>query len=259
MRLKPGISLVKAQGAELLLRAAKDWSPRQWQVIEGMLLELRQADEQRSYWRALIAQEVLADRLMFSLVRLCGVREMVTFALGALIGDIERFAEAKKLVKYIGLNPAFDDSGNNEWRGGIGGHGRKDLRCLLIESAHAILRSKHPLAKWGKRLLARKGSLKLAVAAVARKLTVAVWYLMKGRWSSLEELDDSLNRKVGKIITNVGQAGLKHLGKTRKDLRQQTIERLKSGRTYVLDSHPKMFEPKAKTGLSSLAEEYGLA
>ncbi len=65
------------------------------------------ADEQRSHWRSLIAQAVLADPQMLSLVRLCGVREMVAFALGALLGDINRFAEPAKLVKYIGLNPAF--------------------------------------------------------------------------------------------------------------------------------------------------------
>jgi len=113
---------------------------------------------------------------------------MIAFALGALIGDIKRFANPKKLVKYVGLNPAFDHSGQGQWTGGIGGHGRKDLRCLLIEGAQAILRcSSTPLAKWGKRLLARKGQTNLVVASMARRLTVAVWYLMMGRWTSLEE------------------------------------------------------------------------
>src|SRR5207245_1888907 len=67
--------------------------------------------------------------------------------------------EPRKLVKYVGLNPAFDNSREAEWSGGIGGHGRRDLRSLLIESAQAILRSEHPLAKWGKKLLAKKGSI----------------------------------------------------------------------------------------------------
>src|SRR6058998_3898344 len=124
---------------------------------------------------------------------------------------------------------------------------------LLIESAHAILRSEHSLAKWGKKLLAKKGSLKLAVAAMARKLVVAVWYLMMGRWTPLEEIDVRVTRKVGKIITNVGPEGLKTLGKTRKALRQETYESLKAG-AYVLDP-TKKFHPKPKAG--SLAAEYG--
>ena len=177
------------------------------------------------------------------------------FALGAIIGDIKRFANPRKLVKYIGLNPAFDDSGEQEWRGGIGGHGRRDLRSLLIQSAHAILRSSDPLAKWGKKLLAKKGSVNLAVAAIARKLVVAIWYLMMGRWTPLEEIDARLALKVDKIITKVGRNGLKKLDKTRKTLREETFQSLKAGRVYVLEPS-KQFEPKPKA--SSLAAEYGL-
>jgi transposase len=239
VRLPKGTPLAKGIAAPGQLRSLKDWSPRQWQVIEGMLMELRHADEQRAHWRSLIAQEVLADPQLLSIVRLCGVREMVAFALGALIGDIHRFAEPRKLVKYIGLNPAFDHSGQGQWSGGIAGHGRKDLRGLLIESAQAILRSHHPLAKWGKKLLARKGSVNLAAGAVARKLAVAIWYLLMGRWTPLEEIDERLALKVGKIITSVGPKGLKQLGQTRLALRKETYRSLTAGRTYVLDPNKK--------------------
>jgi len=256
VRLPKGVSLV-GTGAEETLRAAKTWSVRQWQVIEGLLMELRHADQQRQHWRSIIAQEVLSDPLLLSITRLCGVREMVAFALGCLIGDINRFADPKKLVKYVGLNPAFDDSGNNQWQGGIGGHGRKDLRSLLIESAQSVLRSRHALGVWGRKLLARKGSVKLAVAALARKLTVAVWYLMMGRWTPVEEIDTALIGKVSKMITGVGPTALRQLGKTRKAVRTETYQALK-GRIYVLDDHKK-FEPKPKIRRTlTLAEEYGL-
>jgi hypothetical protein len=228
-------------------------------VLEILLLELRHADEQRQHWRSLIAQEVLADPLLLSIVRLGGVREMVAFALGAFIGDIKRFASPKKLVKYVGLNPAFDDSGESEWSGGIGGHGNKYLRCLLVEGAQAILRSsKTPLAKWGKKLLARKGQVNLVVAAMARKLTVAVWYLMNGRWTSVEEIDQRLNRKVGKMISSVGPEALKKLSKTRKVYREEIFGRLKTGRVYVLDPNKKYSAKPKIQRATSLADEYGL-
>jgi transposase len=235
VRLKKHVRLTQA--TPLLaeqIRQTKAWTPRQWQLIEGLLLELGHAEAQRKHWRSLIAQEVLADAQLLSIVRLCGVREMIAFALGAIIGDIHRFAEPRKLVKYVGLNPAFDDSGKGEWSGGIGGHGRKDLRCLLIEAAQAVMRSGHPLAKWGRKLLGRKGSVKLAVAAIARKLTVAIWYLMMGRWTPLEEIDERLSLKVGKMISQVGRQGLKTLGKTRRTFRQEIHGLLKTGRVYVL-------------------------
>ena len=216
VRLKQGTRLTQPSAVEEPLRKAKAWTPRQWQVIAGMLLELRHAEEQRQHWRSLIAQEVASDPELLSLVRLCGVREMVAFALGALIGDIKRFARPASLVKYVGLNPAFDDSGQEQWHGGIGGHGRRDLRSLLIEAGQAILRSRDPLAAWGKKLLARKGSVNLAVAAIARKLAVAVWYLLMGQWTPLEEIDERVALKVRKIISQLGPKALKQLGQNPK-------------------------------------------
>jgi len=240
VRLKRGTQLSEAPQAETQLRKSRDWSERQWQVIEGLLMQLRHAEQQRQHWRSLIAQEVLADPQLLSIVRLCGVREMVAFALGAFIGDINRFSEPKKLVKYIGLSPAFDDSGEGQWSGGIGGHGRQDLRCLLVEGAHAILRcSKTPLAEWGKKLLARKGQINLVVAAMARKLTVAVWYLMMGRWTPLEEIDEPLKMKVGRIISQVGAKRLQQSAKARKAWRQEAFATLKTGKVYLLDQNKK--------------------
>jgi transposase len=240
VRLKPGTRLTQAGEVQPQIRQAREWSARQWQVIEILLAELRHAHQQRQHWRSLIAQEVLAEPELLSIVRLCGVREVVAFALGAFVGDIQRFANPKKLVKYVGLNPAFDDSGESEWSGGIGGHGHKLLRSLLIEGAQAILRSgKSPLARWGKKLLAAKGSINLAVAAIARKLTVAVWYLMMGRWTALAEIDARLLTKVSKMIGSVGPQGLKALGKTRKTYREEIYQRLKTGRTYALDPNKK--------------------
>jgi transposase len=241
VRLKKNTSLAQAAPpAKERIHQAREWSSCQWQLIEGMFLELGQAEEQRQHWRSIIAREVMADPQLLSLVRLCGVREMIAFSVGAIIGDVHRFDNPKKLVKYVGLNPAFDDSGQGEWHGGIGGHGRRDLRCLLVEAAQAILRSKHPLAQWGRKLLGRKGSVKLSVAAIARKLTVAIWYLMMGRWTQLEEIDDRLALKVGKIIT---QARTETLGQNRRSLRQEAYRSLQGVKTYVLDP-PKKFIPK---------------
>lgn len=253
VRLKAKTKLTDPGQAEQQLQAKHAWTPQQWQVIQGLLKEIRHAHEMRAHWRSLIAQEVINDPLLLSIVRLCGVRDAIAFALGAIIGDIKRFAEPKKLVKYVGLNPAFNDSGESKWQGGIGGHGRKDLRALLIEAGQAILRSKDPAARWGKRLRARKNSPALAASAVARKLTVAIWYLMMGRWTQLEELDRPLGLKVGKIIREAGKAFLEASGKTRKELRQQIEQSLKAGRVYLLDPNKK-FEAKPL----SRAQEYGI-
>jgi len=243
VRLKKGTPLTKPSAIEML-RQAHPWSPRQWQVVEGLLMQLRHAEAQRVHWRSLITQDVMADEQLLAIMRLCGVRHIIAFALGALVGDIKRFANPKKLVKYVGLNPAFDDSGQSRWSGGIGGHGRKDLRCLLVQGAQAILRlGSSPLSKWGRKILATKGHRNIAVAAVARRLTVAVWYLMMGRWTPLEEIEPRLHIKIGKLLSDVTAAHLQSTGKDRKHWREEIASKLKSSRVYVL--HPaKRFNPQ---------------
>jgi len=235
VRLKKGTPLTKPPAIEML-RKAHPWSQRQWQVVEGLLMQLRHAEEQRVHWRSLITQEVMADEQLLAIMRLCGVRHIIAFALGALVGDIKRFANPKKLVKYVGLNPAFDDSGQSRWSGGIGGHGRQDLRSLLMQGAQAILRlGSTPLGKWGRKILATKGHYNIAVAAVARRLTVAVWYLMMGRWTPLQEIDSRLQIKIGKLLGDLTAEHLQSSGKDRKQWRAEIAQKLKSSKVYLLD------------------------
>ena len=238
--------------ATVWLRSLKDWSPSQWQVIEIQLNDLHHALDTKRRWESLLAQEVAQDPVLLSLVRLIGVREVVAFALGAVIGDIHRFAEPRKLVAYVGFNPAFDDSGNQNWSGGIGGHGHRVLRSLLVESAHSLLRSSHPIGRWGRRLLARKGELKLVVAAVARKLLTSVWYLLMGRFEPVEEIPKALDLKLGVILSHIGKDGLAQLNLTRQALRQQMHQSLLTGRTYVLD--PKR-RPQSSTQIQTPTAE----
>jgi len=113
-----------------------------------------------------------------------------------------------------------------------------------VEGAQAILRTHSPLAQWGRKLLGRKGEIKLVVAAVARKLTVAIWYLLMGRWTPVEEIDARLAMKLSRMITVVGSEKLNNLGKDRVKYREETYQLLKAGRVYVLDP-TKKFVPRS--------------
>lgn len=110
--------------------------------------------------------------------------------------------------------------------------------------------------------MATKGSVNLAAAAVARKLVVALWYLMNGKWEPLEEISRPQSIKIGKIISKVGDKGLKTLGKDRKSLRKEMEQTLVKGRVYELKPmqryEPKPL-PKPPSRPMTLAEEYGLA
>jgi len=236
---------------------AREWSAPKWSIIESYLAEVQSAAHIRQKWERAMALEVIADPILLSLVRLTGVRDIVAFYLGAVIGDIQRFKRAKSLVKYFGLDPAFDDSGNEQWSGGIGGHGHKMMRSVLMQSAQCILRTDRPLAKWGRQLMARKGSHNLSAAAVARKLTVSIWYLLQGKDESVERIDRSMSLKLGKIISKVGAQKMKEMGTNRKQLRQQMEYIILKGRVYSVDPN-RTSRPERSSKMTTLAEEYGL-
>jgi transposase len=212
-RAPRGTPLAQPKGRGWVLRC-RAWTAVQQMLLEQMFEELWAAEKRRKQLRALMAREVLEDPELLPLVRLMGVRHIVAYGIGAVIGDIHRFANPKKLVAYLGLTPNRDRSGLTINRdGGLVPFGRKDLRSLLIQSAqNAMNQKKSPLHRWGWKLNLRKGHRNIAVAAVARKLTVSIWYLLKGRFTPLTEVSQTIRVKIHKLATEIGVKTIKAMG-----------------------------------------------
>ena len=124
------------------------------------------------------------------------------------------FANPKKLVAYLGLAPTVDQSGNGP-RGqqSLITFGRGDLRALLTQSAHNALNQRSsPLHTWGWKLCLRKAHKNVAITAIARKLTVSIWYLLRGLFTPLKTIDATLRLKITKIATTIGTEKIKQLG-----------------------------------------------
>ncbi|HKB92219.1 MAG TPA: hypothetical protein VKC60_17010, partial [Opitutaceae bacterium] len=68
------------------------------------------------------------------------------------------------------------------------------------------------LHRWGWKLCLRKTNKNIAVAAIARKLTVSIWYLLRGLFAPLEQIDDTLRVKLVKLATAIGIKTIKDLG-----------------------------------------------
>ena len=213
VRLKKGVLLTRKSGADTV-RASASWTDLQTLLLEEMLTELQAAHERRRRLSAIMAREVAADPALLRLLRLLGVRHVVAFALAAVIGDITRFANPKKLVAYLGLAPSVETSGETiRGRGQLVSFGRSDLRALLVQSAQNALRQKNsPLHTWGWKLCLRKAHKNIAVAAIARKLTVSIWYLMRGLFAPLQQIDATLGVKLNKLATVIGVSALRELG-----------------------------------------------
>ena len=117
------------------------------------------------------------DERVVLLQQLPGVALITALTLLAAIGDISRFPSAKHLVGYAGLGTRVHDSGQTHRSGRITKAGRRDIRTAMVEAAHSAVRT-HP--HWREelaRLEPRLGKNK-AIVAIARKLLVAVWYVL---------------------------------------------------------------------------------
>ena len=111
------------------------------------------------------------------LMQLPGFGLLTSMTILGAVGTITRFESAKQLVGYAGLGASVHDSGQMHRGGRITKQGRKDLRHVLIEAAWTAVQH-HPYWKREfERLTARMAKGK-AIVTVARKLLVAVWYML---------------------------------------------------------------------------------
>ena len=124
-----------------------------------------------------IARSVRDSAPVRHMLTVPGIGLTTAAALDALIGDIGRFARPNKLVGYLGLDPRVRQSGARSFTGHISRAGQAHARALLVEAAHAAVRTPGPLAGFYLRVKRRRGA-GIAIVAVARKLAVLVWHLL---------------------------------------------------------------------------------
>ena len=187
----------------------RNWSDLQQNILADHFEQVRAARQRRKQALRHIAQEAANDAKILALMGLLGIGLVNAFALVATIGEISRFASPRKLAAYLGLNPGQRDSGTGKRiKTGVGKRGCKTMRYLLIQAAHAVLRSgRHTeLGKWGWKLFARKGHRNVAVAAVARKLSAQVWHLLSGNTPDKLEPSKTRRQKLERTMVLIGKA-----------------------------------------------------
>ena len=138
----------------------------------------RLSDDLRVVEREL-ARDALADPDTRRLMTIPGVDMGVAVGLLAAIGPVTRFEGPDKLVSYLGLNPTVHRSGEGRPRHGrISKQGRTHARTMLVEAAWQAVRGPGPLRAFYERVARRRGN-HIAAVAVARKLAVIVWHLLR--------------------------------------------------------------------------------
>ena len=155
-------------------------SPIEKSILRANLDTLEFANKQIKAIEEVLRQEAARDERVPLLTQLPGIAMLNALTILAAIGPIERFEDAKHLVGYAGLGASVHDSGQTHTTGHITKAGRRDLRYAMVEAAHIAV-FHHPY--WKKefaRLEFRLGRSK-AIVAIARRLLVAVWHILKSQ------------------------------------------------------------------------------
>lgn len=192
---------------------AKEWSQEDRFHIEVLLQNYENALKTRDLYEKRIAEAIMANNDMINLMQILGVRFIIAFAMVAFVENVTRFENHKKLVAYLGLNPTVHKSGKAEGANGISNFGRRDLKGLMIQAAQAAMRSGDTSdAKWARRKAASGKPYNVAVAALARKMTIKAWHIMMGNPVPDREEEKSFNLKLQKLAYASGKESIKNLG-----------------------------------------------
>jgi len=168
--------------------------------LETLQFAEKQVKRMTEIMEGMVAEQEETGRLL----HLAGFGVVTAVTVWAAIGDIRRFAEPKYLVGYAGLGTRVHDSGMTSRGGKITKAGRRDLRTVLIEAAN-VAANTHPHWKAElARLEPRLGRNK-AIVAIARKLLIAVWYVLQGKTDKYAE-PKAIAQKMLRFAYAVGKA-----------------------------------------------------
>ena len=201
-----------------LLREGKErgWSEATMMRAKGLVEDWLHAEAVCRGREKVLEKEVFANPAMTRLQQVPGIRFIGAFALVAFVEEIRRFRTAKKLSSYIGLNPTVNRSGEEEGNGKLSKFGRRDLKAVFVEAAQSAMKTDSPLVRWAKHLLARGKPWNVAMAALARKLSVLCWHILMGHPVPDRERERATKRKLALLAGRVGQEAVKAAGYGKK-------------------------------------------
>lgn len=149
--------------------------------IKQLMEQIEFMEEKLSEVDAELAK-LLADSEYSVITTISGIGPTLGSVIVGEIGDIERFETSSKLVAYAGLDASVKQSGEfNSTHNKISKRGSPHLRRALWMAAFMSLQCDPALYDYYSKLRARGKTHRCATTAVARKLCIIVWAIMKSK------------------------------------------------------------------------------
>ena len=146
-----------------------------YECFVSLTRQIRELDKE-------LAEREQGDERAARLRTMPKVGRLAALTLLSAVDDVERFSSSRKLVGYSGLAPTVRQSGQRTAYGPISRQGRSELRAVWVQIAHLVAIDQSPqtapLRSWFQRVARRRGR-KTAVVALARRLLVIAYQLLK--------------------------------------------------------------------------------
>ena len=117
----------------------------------------------------LLARQTRQDALVQKLLTLPGIGLVTAVTIRAEIGRFDRFRTGKQLARFCGLTPRNASSGQRQADAGLIKAGNPQLRTVLIEAAHRLIRYDERWTRLAARLSRRGKPTSVVIAAVANR------------------------------------------------------------------------------------------
>ncbi|MGL6194188.1 MAG: transposase [Thermoguttaceae bacterium] len=119
-----------------------------------------------------------------------GIGFITAITLYAEVGDFTRFKTGKQFANFCGMTPRNDSSAGKDKTGGLIGERNRDLRCVLIEAGHRLVRYDKHYDQMFHHLGSQKKKYNVAVAAVINRWLRKLFY--QGRDFQMQLLEQDV-------------------------------------------------------------------
>jgi transposase len=138
-------------------------------VVERQLRRLEELDRELRVTERRLRLVTRHDPVVRKLQTLPGVGLITAVTLRAEIGRFDRFRTGKQLARFCGITPRNASSGKRQADAGLIKAGNPQLRAVLVETAHRLMRWEPRWQVLGAAIRKRSRSGSLAAAAVANR------------------------------------------------------------------------------------------
>ena len=176
--------LIEAPSSDLFSRANLAWlkdlalDPFGRDSLDRHLRQLDRVEQELAALTEQIAVHAHQTPQVKLLMTLPGVDFTVAETILAALGDLSRFETPDKAASYLGLVPSTRQSGDHCYHGPITKQGARHARWLLVQAAQHAALHPGPIGAFFRRIAKRKNR-NVAVVAVAHKLVVLAWHMLK--------------------------------------------------------------------------------